>query len=185
MKGIKRVFQIYAGVGSIFASLVGIGFPIYWFVRTGYHTISPIDVAFGMCIAVSIALLVVSIMVFSKTSLNAYMHLTVAGLTLSAIICLLIAVGRSLFSLIPIIPVILYVVSLCIANPNKTKDETDKVVNAENKTQNTAVNSENANVQSGNQSITEKIEQIKLLNKQGIISSAEMKALIIETLKKN
>ena len=98
------------------------------------------------------------------------MNVCVAGLMLNGIICMVFAVFKSLVSLIPLIPMILYVVSLCLRNGNKT----DATIVGQAKS--------NTNNQSDG---LDRIEEIKKLNKQGILTDAEMKALIIEVLKNN
>lgn len=161
---LKRTFQLFASVGSIIVALLCMGYAIYLITASGYNAL--VNACRIVVVLLSVASLVVSVMALKNPSEKAYMNFCVSGLMLNGIICLVFAVGKSLISLIPLIPMILFVVSLCLKNNDKKEEITVS--------------------QSNNQSEgLDRIEKIKELNKQGILTDAEMKALIIEILKKN
>lgn len=166
---LKRTFQLFASVGSIIVALLCMGYAIYLITASGYNAL--VNACRIVVVLLSVASLVVSVMALKNPSEKAYMNFCVSGLMLNGIICLVFAVGKSLISLIPLIPMILFVVSLCLKNNDKKEEIT--VSQSNNKTSN--------NQSEG----LDRIEKIKELNKQGILTDAEMKALIIEILKKN
>ena len=169
MNNLKRAFQLFASLASIIVALLCISLEVYRMVtRDGYSSFA--DAYEIVVIILSVALLIPSIWGVKNPSEKAYMNVCVAGLMLNGIICMVFAVFKSLVSLIPLIPMILYVVSLCLRNGNKT----DATIVGQAKS--------NTNNQSDG---LDRIEEIKKLNKQGILTDAEMKALIIEVLKNN
>lgn len=187
MNKTKRGLQLAAAITSIaFAGVLIIG-SIYILaliqdlISAGMES-GPeyrlIQLSYILIILLSVAIIIISTFICKRPNEKMHKGLCITDLILNAVLAVLYIIAGSLWLLLPLAVVGLFIAELCIknkvnSNETATLNETDanlSSIEGSSKTENSS---------------NSKIEQIKELNKQGVLSDEEMKTLIIDELKKN
>lgn len=194
MNKTKRGLQLAAAITSIaFAGVLIIGSILILaliqdLISAGMESgpeYSVIQLSYILIILLSVAIIIISAFICKRPNEKMHKGLCITDLILNAVLAVLYIIAGSLWLLLPLavvglfIAVVgLFIAELCIktkVNSNKTAtlNETDanlSSIEGSSKTENSS---------------NSKIEKIKELNKQGVLSDEEMKTLIIDELKKD
>ena len=205
----KRGLQLGAAITSIvFASILAVS-AIYLLIITNnlirawgdaeysseYSLISSeyslIMIIYILILLFSIATIIVSALICRKPNEKMHLGLCVADLVLNSLLAILYIAAGTPVAVMPIIIVGLFIAELCVKNKKATEIVTSSGLNnsedvkVDAKTENNMGEKTSTEQKSGDLKSDEKIEKIKKLNKEGILSDEEMKKLIIEELKKD
>ena len=202
MNKTKRGLQLGAAITSIvFASILAVS-AIYLLIITNnlirawgdaeYSSeYSLIMITYILILLFSIATIIVSALICRKPNEKMHLGLCVADLVLNSLLAILYIAAGSPVAIMPIIIVGLFIAELCVKNKKATEIVTSSGLNnsedvkVDAKTENNMGEKTSTEQKSGDLKSNEKIEKIKKLNKEGILSDEEMKKLIIEELKKD
>lgn len=202
MNKTKRGLQLGAAITSIvFASILAVS-AIYLLIVTNnlirawgdaeYSSeYSLIMITYILILLFSIATIIVSALICRKPNEKMHLGLCVADLVLNSLLAILYIAAGTPVAVMPIIIVGLFIAELCVKNKKATEILTSsglnnsEDVNIDAKTENNMGEKTSTEQKSGDLKSDEKIEKIKKLNKEGILSDEEMKKLIIEELKKD
>lgn len=202
MNKTKRGLQLGAAITSIvFASILAVS-AIYLLIITNnlirawgdaeYSSeYSLIMITYILILLFSIATIIVSALICRKPNEKMHLGLCVADLVLNSLLAILYIAAGSPVAIMPIIIVGLFIAELCVKNKKATEIVTSSGLNnsedvkVDAKTENNMGEKTSTEQKSGDLKSDEKIEKIKKLNKEGILSDEEMKKLIIEELKKD
>ena len=181
MNKTKRAFQLTASIISIVVSAILIVALIYMIsifnllviTNSGLNDVYFFRSTLIMGIVFCIAIIIISSLICTKPK-NGSTHrgLCITALVLNAILFLMFASSESLFAIAPGVCVGFFIAELCIKNTVETPAVAES-------TENSAPQAETPKAD-----VDAKIEKIKELNKQGILSDEEMKNLIMNELKK-
>ena len=202
MNKTKRGLQLGAAITSIvFASILAVS-AIYLLIITTtlirawgdaeYSSeYSLIMIIYILILLFSIATIIVSALICRKPNEKMHLGLCVADLVLNSLLAILYIAAGTPVAVMPIIIVGLFIAELCVKNKKATEIVTSSGLNnsedvkVDAKTENNMGEKTSTEQKSGDLKSDEKIEKIKKLNKEGILSDEEMKKLIIEELKKD
>lgn len=202
MNKTKRGLQLGAAITSIvFASILAVS-AIYLLIVTNnlirawgdaeYSSeYSLIMITYILILLFSIATIIVSALICRKPNEKMHLGLCVADLVLNSLLAILYIAAGTPVAVMPIIIVGLFIAELCVKNKKATEIVTSSGLNnsedvkVDAKTENNMGEKTSTEQKSGDLKSDEKIEKIKKLNKEGILSDEEMKKLIIEELKKD
>ncbi len=202
MNKTKRGLQLGAAITSIvFASILAVS-AIYLLIVTNnlirawgdaeYSSeYSLIMITYILILLFSIATIIVSALICRKPNEKMHLGLCVADLVLNSLLAILYIAAGSPVAIMPIIIVGLFIAELCVKNKKATEIVTSSGLNnsedvkVDAKKENNMGEKTSTEQKSGDLKSDEKIEKIKKLNKEGILSDEEMKKLIIEELKKD
>lgn len=152
---------------------------------------SLIMIIYILILLFSIATIIVSALICRKPNEKMHLGLCVADLVLNSLLAILYIAAGTPVAVMPIIIVGLFIAELCVKNKKATEIVTSSGLNnsedvkVDAKTENNMGEKTSTEQKSGDLKSNEKIEKIKKLNKEGILSDEEMKKLIIEELKKD
>ena len=170
MNKTKRGLQLAAAITSIvFASILTIGAILTLGLLNDLDVdSSAVAVVYTFIILFSVSIIIISALICRTPNETMHKSLCIADLVLNIILAILYIISPSFWVIMPLAIVGLFIAELCVNGQDDT---------TQNEEQTSAMQSQpNSN---------DKIEKLKELNQQGIISNEEMKALIIEELKKN
>lgn len=202
MNKTKRGLQLGAAITSIvFASILAVS-AIYLLIVTNnlirawgdaeYSSeYSLIMITYILILLFSIATIIVSALICRKPNEKMHLGLCVADLVLNSLLAILYIAAGTPVAVMPIIIVGLFIAELCVKNKKATEIVTSSGLNnsedvkVDAKKENNMGEKTSTEQKSGDLKSDEKIEKIKKLNKEGILSDEEMKKLIIEELKKD
>ena len=204
MNKTKRGLQLGAAITSIvFASILAVS-AIYLLIITNnliralgdaeysseYSLISSeyslIMITYILILLFSIATIIVSALICRKPNEKMHLGLCVTDLVLNSLLAILYIAAGTPVAVMPIIIVGLFIAELCVKNKKATEIVTSSGLNnsedvkVDAKTENNMGEKTSTEQKSGDLKSDEKIEKIKKLNKEGILSDEEMKKLIIE-----
>lgn len=187
MNKTKRGLQLAAAITSIaFAAVLIIG-SIYILafiqdlISAGMESgpeYSVIQLSYILIILLSVAIIIISAFICKRPNEKMHKGLCITDLILNAVLAVLYIIAGSLWLLLPLAVVGLFIAELCIKN-KVNSDETATINEAD--ANSTPIEGSSKTENSSNS----KIEKIKELNKQGVLSDEEMKTLIIDELKKD
>lgn len=183
MNKTKRAFQLTASIISIVSSAILIAILIYMLnlvsliasANSGLGDVYLIKSTLVTGIVFCVAIIIVSSFICVKPK-NGSTHrgLCITALVLNSILFLTLISSESLMAIAPGVCVGFFIAELCIKNTVAPVAEPTASQETEIKVKPTTTQTD----------VDAKIEKIKELNKQGIISDEEMKNLILDELKK-